>query len=104
MASGESKTPFSVHRSGALKIRFQQLQLQAWFEGRGEQFNAAYLKILQRLRTDPLTYGEPLYPLRHMRLQVRVCSVLPLKVEFAVSEEHHMVFIKSYHLFAAPDE
>ena len=104
MASGESKIPFAVHRSGALKFQFSQLQFQASLEGRVEQLNAAYLKILQRLRTDPLTYGEPLYPLRHMRLQARVCSVLPLRVEFAVSEEHHMVFIKSYHLLAAPDE
>ena len=103
MASGESKRPFEVHSSGALKQRFWQLQIQATVEARGAQLFAAYLQIFQRLRTDPLTYGEPLYPLPHMRLQVRTCSVRPLAVEYAVSVEHHMVFIKAYHLFDAPE-
>ena len=101
MASGESKRPFSVHESGAVRKRFLRLQLQAILEGRGKAMLRALRGILQRLQSDPLEFGESLYPLRHMKLQVFTCSLRPLVLDYAVSVEHHMVFIKEIRLLEA---
>ncbi len=103
MASGEFKKPYAVHASGVIKRRIVALQEQATLEGRGTAALAAYRQILQRLRTDPLQFGEPQYPLVNMRLQVRKCSVRPFVVHFAVGEEYQIVFIKEVHLLGPPD-
>ncbi len=70
MPTGESKKPFDVHDSGVIRQRFRSLQTQAMQQGRGKQVRDAYRQIHQRLQTDPLEFGEPLYPLLHMRLRV----------------------------------
>ncbi len=101
MPAGESKKPFAVHASVSVHKLYLELQMQAMLEGRGDETLAAYRQIMQRLRTDPFEFGEPLYPLRHLRLHMRNCSLRPLVVEFAVSAEHHMVFIKTFRLMSA---
>jgi len=53
-----------------------------------------FRRILQGLCTDPMAFGKPLYPLRHLRLQMRTCSIRPLVIEHAVSAEHRIVYLK----------
>src|SRR5437762_12181424 len=101
MPAGEFKKPFAVHDSGAVRKLFLDLQLRAALEGRGQEMLDAYRQIVQRLQTDPLGFGEPKYSLKHLRLQVRSCSIRPLVVDYAVTVEHQLVFIKFLRLMSA---
>ena len=60
----------------------------------------AYRQIVEQLRTDPLTFGEPLYHLPVLKLQVRQAIILPLVVDFAVHEELPLVFIRGFKVLA----
>src|SRR5262249_52986841 len=55
---------------------------------------AAVRTINDRLRTDPLTFGEARYHLAAMRLAVRVAICRPLVVHYAVHEEKPLVFVQ----------
>jgi hypothetical protein len=103
MFASESKQPFRVEASGLTKRRFVELQSRATLEGRGDDLLNAFRQILQRLHTDPLDFGEPLYPLPNLRLQMRTCAIRPLVIDFAVSEEHRIVYVKSFQLLSAND-
>lgn len=83
----------------------QLKQLRTWAErantlGKKAEFLAALKTIHQKLTTEPLTWGDPLYRLPQLGLQVyqRVCS--PLHVAYAVDEERRIVFIKKFTLLA----
>ena len=53
------------------------------------------MKTIHRmLVNDPLGFGEPLYRLAVLRLQVRMAVVGPLVIDFAVHEEQRVVFIR----------
>jgi hypothetical protein len=43
-------------------------------------------------------FGEPLYHLPALRLQLRCAVIRPLVIDFAVSEEGHEVYIKAVRL------
>jgi hypothetical protein len=52
--------------------------------------------VHERLRTDPLEFGEPLYSLPAMALQVRQAMVGRLLIDYAVHEEKRIVFIRGF--------
>ena len=52
-------------------------------------------RIWQQLSLNPVEFGEPLYRLPALRLQVRHGAVGPLLIHFAVHENRPLVFIKS---------
>lgn len=91
---------WEVHCSTAILGRIRRLQREAASQGRGRKALAAIRRIRQRLSHDPFGFGEPLYHLPALKLQVRTAIVLPLLVDFAVSEERPMVFIKNVELLA----
>lgn len=64
---------------------------------------SAFQQILERLQRDPTEAGEPSYRLPAMKLQVRRVVVRPLVVDFAVSEDHPIVFIKGASLLSRHD-
>lgn len=72
------------------------LHVGAMEAGFGVAFVAAFRNIVQRLRTDPLTFGEPHYRLPTLQLQVRQAGVHPLIVDYAVHEEQHLVFVQGF--------
>jgi hypothetical protein len=81
----------------------RQLWRRASRSGRGEAVTAAFRQIMERLQRDPAEAGEPSYRLPAMRLQVRRVVVRPLVVDFAVSEDHPLVFIKGAFLLSKQD-
>jgi hypothetical protein len=87
-----------VHASGVIIKALRDIQRRAKREGRGEKALAALRHICQRLQDDPLTLGEPLYRLPGLRMQVRTCVVRPVLVDFAVCEDHPLVFLKGVKL------
>jgi hypothetical protein len=101
-AMGGGHYPYQLHISAALGERVRQLQRQASREGRGREYLEAIRTVVERLRTDPTEFGEPLYRLRALRVQVRSASVRPLFIDFGVCEDLPLVFLKSVKLLALP--
>ncbi len=69
---------------------------QAMQAGKGEKFLAAYRHIVERLRTDPLIFGEGQYCLPTLELLIRQAVVSPIVVDYAVHEDQRLVFIRGF--------
>jgi hypothetical protein len=98
---GAESGPYEVHNSAAIAQAFLRLQRQATREGRGQEFLRAAREVYEHLCQKPSEYGEPLYRLSALHLQVRCVAVRPLYVDFAVEEDRHLVFIKAVKLLSA---
>ena len=88
-------TTFRIELSALIPERILDLQRQASDAGRGEEYLNAMQAIVDNIRRNARTAGEPLYRLPVMKLQVRLVAVRPLVVHFAVSEERLVVYVKS---------
>jgi hypothetical protein len=75
---------YEVHLSGAVAQSLRRLQREASREGRGKAVLSAIRQIVRRLTRDPLNFGEPLYRLPALRMNVRQGAIRPLFVDFAV--------------------
>lgn len=95
---------FEVHNSAALTRAFFELQLQATREGRGAELIRAVKEALRRLRVDPMNFGEPMFRLPALRLELRAAVVPPLVIQFAVSQDRPKVFIRSVGLLSRPED
>src|SRR4029077_7162715 len=93
--------PFQAGFSEAIALTIRHLQRQASREGRGKDFLGAFRKAVDRLQSSPRGFGEPLYRLPALRMQVR-CAVLgPLSIDFGVCEDRPLVFIMAVKLLSA---
>ena len=101
MSSAPDKgQPFRVGISGATAQALRQLQRRASREGRGAAFLGAVRTAVQRMQSDPMTFGEPLYRLPALRIDVRCAVIRPLSIHFGVSEVHHIVVIQTVKLLS----
>lgn len=91
---------YEVHLSGVIAKSLRKIQRRALQQGRGKAVVTAYREIVHRLSHDPGEFGEPLYRLPALRMQVRHAVVLPLFVDFAVCEDRPLVFIKGVKLLS----
>ena len=89
---------FNVDMSGETRQKIRTLFDKACKEHRGEQFLAAIKAIRHRLETDPHDFGEPLYHLPKLRMQVRKAIVVPLSIDYSVSLDHDNVVLKGIKL------
>jgi hypothetical protein len=92
---------FQIHLSGVVGKALRQLQREASRRGEGKEFASALSRIIRVLRQDPNAVGEPLYRLPNLRLNVRTIVIAPLAVDYAVSQDHPYVYIKSGRLLSA---
>jgi hypothetical protein len=88
-SGGQYRLVYSEQARTALK----ELLQKAKGLGRKAEVAAAVKKIEGRLRTQPTTFGEPVYDLQHARLQVRSAIVGPLAVTYGVDEDNHLVYV-----------
>jgi hypothetical protein len=65
-------------------------------------FLSAFRQIVDELVHNPSRFGEALYRLPAMRMQVRCGVIRPLVVDFAVCEDRPVVFIKGGTLLDPP--
>jgi hypothetical protein len=86
--------------SGLTKANVKKLHLQAFQNGRGQDFVASLRKIIEQLRTNPLDFGEPLYRLPTLQLAVRQGVIDPIIVNYGVHEEKDLVFIRGFKLLS----
>jgi hypothetical protein len=87
---------FRVTMSGNTAQVLKQFHSRAIARGVGSKFLAAFRIIEQRLRTDPVEFGEPLYRLAALELVVCHAAVTPLVVDYAVHESRRLVFIRGF--------
>jgi hypothetical protein len=97
-AAPNGSYPFQLAFSQVIADALRKLQRQASSEGRGEAFLNAVRTVIDRLRTEPTTFGEPLYHLPNLRMEVRCALVAPFGVDFGVCEDRPLVFIKAVRL------
>ncbi len=99
-SSGNGEQPFHVGFSEAIAQTIRRLQQQASQEGRGKDFLSALRKAVDRLQRAPRAFGEPLYRLPALRMQVRCGALGPLSIDFGVCEDRPLVFIMAVKLFS----
>jgi hypothetical protein len=95
------KIMYHVDLSGETHHQIKALFVKASREGRAESFLAAFKKICHRLEQDPEDFGEPLYHLSVLKVQVRKAVIIPLAVDYSVSKYHHNIVIKGIKLMDA---
>jgi len=93
--NGESG-PYRVGMSSETRTEVLHLHQEALEKGKGQPFLRAFRQIIERFRNDPRDFGEPLYRLPALHLQVRQAVILPLVVVFGVHEEEPLVFIRGF--------
>jgi hypothetical protein len=86
---------YQVLSSRSIAQAFRRLYSRAKKDGRAGPFMSAARQIGHRLMRAPLEFGEALYRLPALRLQVRHGAVGPLLIYFAVHEDKPLVFIKA---------
>lgn len=88
--------PFRVPITGALRERLIQIGEEARAAGLHKQFLASIRMVSDRLRFNPLQFGEEIFDLKALKLTVRVGVALPVAVEFGVYLEQHLVIVRSF--------
>ena len=88
------RQPFEIKASEAVREAIQEYRRAAILEGRGAQFVSALKRITERLQSNPSSFGEELFQLPAMRLKIRCAIVLPIYVDFAVSEDRRVVYLR----------
>ena len=99
--AGNGSRRYEIHCSSAIAEEIREVHRQAANQGRGKEVTEAFRQIIQRLEIDPFDVGEAAYRLPGLRLQVRSTIVRPLVVDFGVSEDRPLVFIKGVKLLSA---
>ncbi len=100
----EPEHPYTVHYSAVIVDALRRLQRRATREGRGEEFLAAVRYAIEQLCDRPNEFGEPLYRLPALRMQIRSAVVRPLALVFGVSQDQPLVFIKGVKLLSRPEK
>lgn len=89
---------YHVDLSGQTHKQIKALFLRASQQNRAEEFLDAFKEICRRLEHDPDVFGEPLYHLSVLKVQVRKAVIIPLSVDYSVSQHHHNIVIKGIKL------
>jgi hypothetical protein len=91
--------PYRVIGAEVVREALRGLKRLADVAGERDKFLTSANRIVERLGTDPLVFGEPRFDLQHLQLQVRVGVYGNLTVQYAVDEERHIVYILKLMLF-----
>lgn len=87
---------YQVSMSEQTKALLKQRQREADQAGVGAQFLSACRIIWERLRTDPVSFGETKSHLPALKLLVCQAVVSRLVVDYAVHQERPLVFIRGF--------
>lgn len=91
---------YRVHLSEDNKTFLRELYGQYAATGSEKAFLQLLRRMYERLRRDPLTFGEPLYRLPALKLLIRQAAIAPLVVVYGVHEEQPHVFIRDFKLLS----
>lgn len=97
MSSSNGHRHFKVVVSGKITQ-----EIKAIAEAGDGKIIEALRTIFQRLRSEPFDFGEPLYDLKHLDLQVRMGIHQPCVVIFALNVQARRVFISKFLVLTRP--
>ncbi|MCI0378935.1 MAG: hypothetical protein L0215_15110 [Gemmataceae bacterium] len=92
--------PFEVVYFQSALDEFRELYHRAKVAGVEQQVLEAGKEIDKQLRLDPIGFGDPVYPLRGLNLQVFGRAISPVFVHYAIHESECVVFVSGFR--AAP--
>jgi|GEM_PF-1716224 len=98
VSSGGAALPYRVEVSISVSSTIKQLYRKAARFGLGPRFITSLQEIHDRLRRDPLEFGEPLKYLRTLRMEIRVGAISPIHIAYGVNEAEKVVFIREIKL------
>lgn len=89
----ESELPgdFQVSMSFVTRQQLRDAHNSARSEGRDGPFLSALQTILERLRANPIEFGEELFELASLKITVKIAVLLPI-----VYPERRLVFIRTF--------
>ncbi len=96
----EANGPYRVHASQVMLDRLRELGRRAAARGERDAFKAALQFATNRLATDPLNWGEPIYHLPGLNTLVFHGAVAMLHLYYVVIAASRTVTIGRAHLFA----
>ncbi|MCI0640318.1 MAG: hypothetical protein L0Y72_29980 [Gemmataceae bacterium] len=76
--------------------QFRDLFQRAKKKGAGANVLDVGKEIDKQLRLDPIHFGDPIYPLRHLGLMVYIRAMSPVVVTYGVHETEKVVFVGSF--------
>jgi hypothetical protein len=96
---------FRVVHSEQVRTALRQILTQAHQHSPefGRQALATVMTIDQELATRPHEPGEPCYGLSNLDLQIRLATIAPLSVTYAVHPTDNLVFVLRYDLLTVPE-
>jgi hypothetical protein len=94
--SGTNGSPgkYRVEMTGPALLDAKTAARSAEERGAGDKFRDAVARIWSRLERDPIEFGEPMYELRAMKMEVRKAAVAPVYVEYGVHKDEPLVVIR----------
>jgi len=92
-ANGQQPS-FQVTLAGQAQQTIKESHQYAAELGQGKQFLDSLRFVYARLRTDPHSFGEPLFRLPTLKLLVACAIVPPVIVHFGVHQEEPLVIIR----------
>jgi hypothetical protein len=100
--SGNGPRRYQVQCSKVVANSLRLLHRRASHLGQANASIAALRRIVRAIQENARTVGEPLYQLPAVRLQVRPIVIAPVVIDFAVSDDSAIVYIKSGRLLSLP--
>jgi hypothetical protein len=95
--------PQNSHSYQVIRSENTRTQLKEWGEvarelGLLDQYVASLKAIERKMQTEPLSWGDPVYPLSSLKLIIYRGIYWPFVVHYGVNEGKRLVFVKEYDL------
>jgi hypothetical protein len=97
-SGGSAAVPYRVVYPEVVRQDLMRLGETARQLGFSGEFASAVKTVDARLRLAPLEFGEALYTLRHLGLEMRAAAVFLLGVRYAVDEARRIVYVLEVNL------
>ena len=92
--SNGSSGRYLVDVLGGVRLELRDIARRAALSGEGGRVRRAYAAIIGRLRQDAREFGEPMYHLDAMKMEVRKAAIAPLYIEYGVHDDKPVVVIR----------
>jgi hypothetical protein len=93
MQSSHPEPQFRISCAEIIQNKILELHHLAALHGRAEELLTALKVMKEKLTKEALTWGDPLYPLRAMKLLAHQGVQGPLQVLYAVDEQRRIVYV-----------